>query len=629
MATPHRLGISTAIGRGILPRALLDMVERAEKDVQAMIKAAPDNAAASARERQELYDRIKARYEQLSRELAAAVDKGARKASEEEAVRTARTMPRGAKPHLLTRDQMITALDGRSVDQLVATATQSMSGNAIRHLRNAAARAFGRAAIEGLDANGTHKLLQEEWDREAGDKAAFRFVDKRGAQWSNARYLQMLVRTTSAEVRRNTMTNTFVQNGRDLARISEDSDEAGLCEACARWEGRIVSLTGATEGFPTMEEAKADGLFHPNCTHRIEYLDEDEVEAALAERDARLGKQEPEDESGGGRPPEPPKKATGGGDEEERKQAEAEARQSIADLGNIGVRAQNITDKASADKAIADMKAVIERAEKQEAVAQGAVREALRKALEAARKKFDEVERKIVSFQLKSKFPKTIRDDAHKAVFDEAPTRAVKKIRDAVKEFRSTSTTRGYCFPDGRININRDMNSWAGNASTILHESGHAVLKKAGQPFVGGITRKFRPIFEAATREAEAFATSLLGKDWEAVSSTRAFKDAGYARFSAALGFDESKYFELPMRERHQIGAISDICNATTLGRCFRGHTPREIGGEGGALHEIVANATSLLFSPEAEKARSIFPDTLALVDELVYGGPKTQPRSS
>ena len=77
----------------------------------------------------------------------------------------------------------------------------------------------------------------------------------------------------------------------------------------SRWEGRIVSLTGATDGFPTMEEAKADGLFHPNCTHRIEYLDEDETAAALTERDKRLGRDKPDEAGGEEQPPEQPKKA--------------------------------------------------------------------------------------------------------------------------------------------------------------------------------------------------------------------------------------------------------------------------------------------------------------------------------
>ena len=64
----------------------------------------------------------------------------------------------------------------------------------------------------------------------------------------------------------------------------------------------------ARELKPTMEKTKACGLFHPNCTHRIEHLDEDETAAALAERDKRLGRDKPEEEGGEEKPPEQPKK---------------------------------------------------------------------------------------------------------------------------------------------------------------------------------------------------------------------------------------------------------------------------------------------------------------------------------
>ena len=37
------------------------------------------------------------------------------------------------------------------------------------------------------------------------------------------------------------------------------------CEICKRWSGKIISLTGATKGYPTQDEAVADGLFHPRC----------------------------------------------------------------------------------------------------------------------------------------------------------------------------------------------------------------------------------------------------------------------------------------------------------------------------------------------------------------------------
>lgn len=144
----------------------------------------------------------------------------------------------------------------------------------------AAVETFRRAKVEGWNDHEIQKHLQEAWDERAGNQDTHRFVDSRGRSWSNAAYLQMLTRTTLARIDRNAQVNTLVGNGCDLARISEDGG-GDVCEACARWEGKVVSLTGATKGFPTLADAEADGLFHPNCVHRVEYLDEDEIEDAL------------------------------------------------------------------------------------------------------------------------------------------------------------------------------------------------------------------------------------------------------------------------------------------------------------------------------------------------------------
>ena len=48
---------------------------------------------------------------------------------------------------------------------------------------------------------------------------------------------------------------------------------------CKPWNGRIVSLTGATTDYPTMTQAEADGLFHPNCRHAFSlYIPESQEE---------------------------------------------------------------------------------------------------------------------------------------------------------------------------------------------------------------------------------------------------------------------------------------------------------------------------------------------------------------
>lgn len=120
----------------------------------------------------------------------------------------------------------------------------------------------------------------------------------------------MLVRTNLAALTRAQQVKTLTENGRDLARISDES--ADSCDVCSEWGGRIVSLTGATKGYPTLAEAKAAGVFHPNCTHRLEVVTQAELDA------------EPGKDGGGGKAPKAPKKP---GSENDPQQKVAKAAQ--------------------------------------------------------------------------------------------------------------------------------------------------------------------------------------------------------------------------------------------------------------------------------------------------------------
>lgn len=94
-------------------------------------------------------------------------------------------------------------------------------------------------------------------------------VDKAGRKWSLDRYAEMLIRTKSVESRNRGMINRVVENGYDLVQVS---DHVGECPLCRPWEGEILSLTGADKRYPTLAQAEADGLFHPNCRHAINTL---------------------------------------------------------------------------------------------------------------------------------------------------------------------------------------------------------------------------------------------------------------------------------------------------------------------------------------------------------------------
>jgi len=61
--------------------------------------------------------------------------------------------------------------------------------------------------------------------------------------------------------------NGMLGRGMDLAEITSYS--GCQCDICLEWEGEIVSLTGKTEGYRTLDDAYNAGVFHPNCKHRF------------------------------------------------------------------------------------------------------------------------------------------------------------------------------------------------------------------------------------------------------------------------------------------------------------------------------------------------------------------------
>lgn len=143
---------------------------------------------------------------------------------------------------------------GRSANQLMGKATRDLitqkmakgiiGGDALRQVR---------LEIKGI--------LQEQ--------GLAALVDKGGKRWTPDRYAEMLFRTKAVEARNRGMANRMIENGYDLVQIST---HPGACELCRPWEGKILSLTGDTKGYPTIANAERSGLFHPNCRHAMNVL---------------------------------------------------------------------------------------------------------------------------------------------------------------------------------------------------------------------------------------------------------------------------------------------------------------------------------------------------------------------
>lgn len=117
------------------------------------------------------------------------------------------------------------------------------------------------------------------------------FTDRAGRNWELASYAEMAVRSVTARAAIEGHTDALAEIGVGLVIVSDAPLE---CPLCAQWEGEILTLSGPPgpqtlrvehaiqpEGLftPTrtlvvhvagsLIEARAAGLFHPNCRHSL------------------------------------------------------------------------------------------------------------------------------------------------------------------------------------------------------------------------------------------------------------------------------------------------------------------------------------------------------------------------
>ncbi|MGE5572948.1 MAG: phage minor capsid protein [Bacteroidota bacterium] len=179
-------------------------------------------------------------------------------------------------------------------------AVQVLAENSYRRLADIV-QVIGRRTEDlyretALEATRQSIIGYKTWSEVAGDirkrlqeQGVTAFEDRRGRKWNLSTYSEMVARTTTAEAHLAGTGNRLLENGHDLVIISSHGSP---CEKCTKWEGRVISLTGKTPGYPTLEHAKGEGLFHPNCRHT--YYWQLEIEAAEKTAD---GRQVPEEAS--------------------------------------------------------------------------------------------------------------------------------------------------------------------------------------------------------------------------------------------------------------------------------------------------------------------------------------------
>lgn len=170
----------------------------------------------------------------------------------------------------------LVALDKEAIQALVDDATgsyqsaiQGISRSARSILSEVVRQQVSLTIAEGRLTGEARKTISARVAQRLSEGGLKAITDRAGKQWSLDSYSSMLVRTKAVEARNQGLANKMLSYGYDLVQVSNHNSDHKACKA---WEGKILSLTGMTEGYPTLEQAKASGLFHPNCEHAINVI---------------------------------------------------------------------------------------------------------------------------------------------------------------------------------------------------------------------------------------------------------------------------------------------------------------------------------------------------------------------
>lgn len=284
---------------------LLRIVRESKKEVERKIATAIKHKsfATAASTRAGLYTGIVTEYARLNRKLDGWVEGRTENVSKAWHTLAVDDLPKGeggtfgafSKKHLAD----ITAkVSPSNVDKRVLLNPRigSMAKNDIDAVRLAVTDTMRKGALTGMT---TPQMAEEMKKVVSKINPALVIRDKNGRRMQTDAYFAMVNRTVTADVARETYTQTSIDAGYDLQQV-EGGITAGSLEPgdpCSRWAGKIVSTTGATKGYPTLAQAVADGLFHPNCQHFLSVvtptrLPEAKVERAVTTKEGREGRKE-------------------------------------------------------------------------------------------------------------------------------------------------------------------------------------------------------------------------------------------------------------------------------------------------------------------------------------------------
>lgn len=112
----------------------------------------------------------------------------------------------------------------------------------------------------------TVKQATQRYLNGLADKGVVTFRDKAGRNWNIATYAEMATRAASGNAMLQGHIDRQIELGRDLIKITS---HAGSCPLCAKYQGVILSISGTSTKYPSLESAQQNGLFHVGCEHSL------------------------------------------------------------------------------------------------------------------------------------------------------------------------------------------------------------------------------------------------------------------------------------------------------------------------------------------------------------------------
>lgn len=160
---------------------------------------------------------------------------------------------------IVTNEQAVNALVADYMNVLSTTRFQILRQTEDAYRRIIAETAT--AATMGMD---TRIVSARRALARFADEGITGFVAKDGRRWDMRSYVEMSSRTALNNALREGRVRGLEQSGKDLIIISSVPNPSPLC---APYERKVLSVSGKDNRYPSLSEAKAHGLFHPNCRH--------------------------------------------------------------------------------------------------------------------------------------------------------------------------------------------------------------------------------------------------------------------------------------------------------------------------------------------------------------------------